>query len=47
VLVKSFYEGEDYLYRLVKMLSGGIRRFGSRVIASAIPIWLSSLEKHA
>jgi acetylornithine deacetylase/succinyl-diaminopimelate desuccinylase-like protein len=23
VLVKSFYEGEDYLYRLVKMLSGG------------------------
>jgi acetylornithine deacetylase/succinyl-diaminopimelate desuccinylase-like protein len=23
VLIKSFYEGEDYLYRLVKMLSGG------------------------
>jgi acetylornithine deacetylase/succinyl-diaminopimelate desuccinylase-like protein len=23
VLVKSFYEGQDYLYRLVKMLSGG------------------------
>ena len=23
ILVKSFYEGEDYLYRLVKMLSGG------------------------
>jgi acetylornithine deacetylase/succinyl-diaminopimelate desuccinylase-like protein len=23
VLVKSFYQGEDYLYRLVKMLSGG------------------------
>jgi acetylornithine deacetylase/succinyl-diaminopimelate desuccinylase-like protein len=23
VLVKSFFEGEDYLYRLVKMLSGG------------------------
>jgi len=23
VLVKSFYEGNDYLYRLVKMLSGG------------------------
>jgi len=23
VLVKSFYEGEEYLYRLVKMLSGG------------------------
>ncbi|WGS22532.1 MULTISPECIES: M20/M25/M40 family metallo-hydrolase [unclassified Bradyrhizobium] len=23
VLVKSFYEGEDYLYRLVKMLAGG------------------------
>src|SRR6202521_2428026 len=23
VLIKSFYQGEDYLYRLVKMLSGG------------------------
>jgi acetylornithine deacetylase/succinyl-diaminopimelate desuccinylase-like protein len=23
ILVKSFYQGEDYLYRLVKMLSGG------------------------
>ena len=23
VLVKSFYEGEEYLYRLVKMLAGG------------------------
>ena len=23
VLIKSFYEGEDYLYRLVKVLSGG------------------------
>jgi acetylornithine deacetylase/succinyl-diaminopimelate desuccinylase-like protein len=23
ILVKSFYEGEDYLYRLVKLLSGG------------------------
>jgi acetylornithine deacetylase/succinyl-diaminopimelate desuccinylase-like protein len=23
ILVKSFYEGEDYLYRLVKMLAGG------------------------
>jgi acetylornithine deacetylase/succinyl-diaminopimelate desuccinylase-like protein len=23
ILVKSFYEGEEYLYRLVKMLSGG------------------------
>src|SRR5882762_9839349 len=23
VRVKSFYEGEDYLHRLVKMLSGG------------------------
>ena len=23
ILVKSFYDGEDYLYRLVKMLSGG------------------------
>jgi acetylornithine deacetylase/succinyl-diaminopimelate desuccinylase-like protein len=23
VLVKSFYEGEEYLYRLVKILSGG------------------------
>jgi hypothetical protein len=23
VLVKSFYEGDEYLYRLVKMLSGG------------------------
>jgi hypothetical protein len=23
VLVKSFYQGEDYLYRLVKMLAGG------------------------
>jgi acetylornithine deacetylase/succinyl-diaminopimelate desuccinylase-like protein len=23
ILVRSFYEGEDYLYRLVKMLSGG------------------------
>jgi acetylornithine deacetylase/succinyl-diaminopimelate desuccinylase-like protein len=23
VLVKSFYQGEEYLYRLVKMLSGG------------------------
>ena len=23
VLVKSFYEGEEYLYRLVKLLSGG------------------------
>jgi acetylornithine deacetylase/succinyl-diaminopimelate desuccinylase-like protein len=23
VLVKSFYEGEEYLYRLVKSLSGG------------------------
>ena len=25
ILVKSFYEGEDYLYRLVKILSGGAR----------------------
>jgi acetylornithine deacetylase/succinyl-diaminopimelate desuccinylase-like protein len=23
ILVKSFYEGEEYLYRLVKSLSGG------------------------
>jgi acetylornithine deacetylase/succinyl-diaminopimelate desuccinylase-like protein len=23
VMIKSFYQGEDYLYRLVKMLSGG------------------------
>ena len=23
VAVKSFYEGQEYLYRLVKMLSGG------------------------
>jgi acetylornithine deacetylase/succinyl-diaminopimelate desuccinylase-like protein len=23
ILVKSFYEGEEYLYRLVKMLAGG------------------------
>jgi acetylornithine deacetylase/succinyl-diaminopimelate desuccinylase-like protein len=23
VLVKSFYEGDEYLYRLVKVLSGG------------------------
>jgi acetylornithine deacetylase/succinyl-diaminopimelate desuccinylase-like protein len=23
VLVKSFYEGEEYLYRLVRMLAGG------------------------
>jgi len=22
-LIKSFYQGEDYLYRLVKLLSGG------------------------
>ena len=23
VMVKSFYEGQEYLYRLVKMLAGG------------------------
>jgi len=23
VLVKSFFDGQEYLYRLVKMLSGG------------------------